>query len=132
MSSDNMKNAGILEKFQPLQFRHEIADPNIESFGDSSQCFNCDFIFSPLDVSDVIPRQVRFFRQLFLAQTSLDPLGTDGFAKSSGYFAASRHGLTAKQEYELQIYQAYLVNNLLFRFDTDNRIHNPSDIGNKL
>jgi hypothetical protein len=132
MSSDNMKNAGILEKFQPLQFGDEIADPNTKSFGDSSQCFNRDLIFSPLDISDVIPRQVRFFRQLFLAQTSLDPLGTDGFAENSGYFAVSRHGLTAKQEYELQIYQAYLVNNLSFGFDTDKRIHNPSDIGNKL
>ena len=103
-----MRKTETLEKFQPLQFGDEIADPNTEGFGDPSQRLNRNLIFGALDIADIIPRQVRFFCKLFLAQTSLDPLGTDGFAENSGCFAASRHNLTAKQEYESQIYQAYL------------------------
>lgn len=107
-------------------FSHKITDPDAQSFGDSSQRLNRNLIFSALNVADVISRQIRPFRKFFLAQTSFEPLGADGFAENSGYFAASRHNIIAKQEYELQIYQAYLVRSLFFSFDINSCIHNPS------
>lgn len=81
-------------------FSDEIANPNFQGFCDPCQCLNCNLIFGAFDVADVIPRQVRFFRELFLAQTSLDPLGADGVAKNFGYFAAFWHNITAEQENE--------------------------------
>jgi hypothetical protein len=93
---------------------YQITDTNAQSSGYSSQHLHRDLIFGALDIADVIPRQISSFRELFLAQTSFDSPGADGFTEDFGYFAASRHNVIAKQEYELQIYQAYLVINLIF------------------
>jgi hypothetical protein len=68
---------------------HQITDADTEGFGNARQRFHCNLVFGPLNVSDVIPRQVRFFRKLFLAQTSLDPSGADGFTEDFGCFVFS-------------------------------------------
>jgi hypothetical protein len=115
---ENMNNGRILEKFQPLQFGDKVADTDAEGFGNSSQRFDCNLVFRTLDVSDVIPRQIRFFRQFFLAQTSLDPLGADSFTENFGYFAALPHNAPANQENPQDGYQAYLAISPLFRIDT--------------
>ena len=107
-------NARILEKLRPLQFSNQIAEADTEGLGNSSQCFDRDLVFSPLDVSDIIPCQIRFFRKFFLTQARLDPFGADGFAENSGYFAALPHDVAAKQKHPPDDYQAYLSFYALF------------------
>ena len=68
-------------------FPREFTDSAIQSFGDFRQRFEGDFLFGPLNVANIIPRQVGFFGQIFLAQVKLFPFGTDFCSQSAINFA---------------------------------------------
>lgn len=57
---------------------------NTESLGDLCQRFHRDLVFGPLDVSDVIPGQIRPFSKLLLSQAGFNPFGAYFFTESFG------------------------------------------------
>ena len=61
----------------------EVPHTAFKGFCELCKCFNRNLLFRPFDVANVISRQIGFFRQLLLAQTSLLPLGAHGFPQNA-------------------------------------------------
>jgi hypothetical protein len=57
----------------------KVSHTAFEGFCNLGKGFKGNLPFRPLDGANVIPRQISFFRQLFLAQTSFSPLDADSF-----------------------------------------------------
>src|SRR5260221_10296890 len=65
----------------------QVANTAFKGFGDARQSSQSNFMLCTLDISDVIASQVSLFGQLFLAQASLAPSRTNGFAQNAVDFA---------------------------------------------
>ena len=63
----------------PSEFSHTT----FEGLRNLGKGFKGNLLFRPFDVANVISRQIGLFRQLFLAQTSLLPLGANGFPQNA-------------------------------------------------
>jgi len=65
----------------------EVSHATFEDFCNFGKRFKCNLLFRPLDVANVIARQIGFFRQLLLTQMSFLPSGADGFPQKAINFA---------------------------------------------
>ena len=63
----------------PSEFSHTT----FEGLRNLGKGFKGNLLFRPFDVANVISRQIGLFRQLLLAQTSLLPLGANGFPQNA-------------------------------------------------
>ena len=70
-----------------LNFPGEFSHSAFQGFGNFGQRFEGDFFFGPLNVANIISRQVGFFGQILLAQMELFPFGTDFRPQSAINFA---------------------------------------------
>jgi len=65
----------------------EITKAAFEHPGDLCECFKGDLLFSALNITDIIARQIGFFGQFLLAQTELFSAGANGVSHDSINFA---------------------------------------------
>ena len=56
--------------------------PQTQCLRNSRQRFKSDFMLRPFNVPNIVPRQIRLFRQFLLAETRFDPPGTDILTKN--------------------------------------------------
>ena len=61
---------------------NQIPHTNAKSFGDLRQRFNRDLVFSPLDVPDVIPGEIRPFCKLLLSHACFNSFGANFVTES--------------------------------------------------
>ena len=60
---------------------HQITDADTEGLGYFGQSFQVNALFGALDLADIIPRQVRLFREFFLAETRSHTFMADRFSQ---------------------------------------------------
>lgn len=61
------------------KFPNQIAHTAFERLGKFRECFERDLFLRAFDVANVISRQIGFFGQFLLAESSLLSLGANGF-----------------------------------------------------
>jgi hypothetical protein len=78
-TSEEKRNERRRVKKGTSNIPNEITNTAIENFCDLRQRFERHFFFGSFNVADIISSQIDLFREFFLAETGLLPLGANGF-----------------------------------------------------
>ena len=84
---------------------NQVAHPAFQGLSDLRESFKRDLLFCPLNVADVVSRQIGLFRQPLLAEPGLPALGADGFSQDSIDSSARRqiHNVLSNQNARIQL-----------------------------
>ena len=81
------RSSDVAAQAEKSNLPSEFSHTTFEGFRNLCKGFKGNLLFRPFDVTNVVPREISLFRQLFLAQTSLLPLDADGFPQNAVNFA---------------------------------------------
>jgi hypothetical protein len=81
-----------------LKVSEQVAGLNAQSPGNPQKRVQADPLLTPFNLSDIDRVQIRFFRQLFLAEASLGPATADRGPKGLELLSGRRHSPERKQE----------------------------------
>lgn len=82
----------------------QVSHATFKSFCNLRKSFECDLLFRPFDVADVVSRQISLLRQLLLAETSLFSPSADSFSQNAINSARERmHSFLSNQNLKTKL-----------------------------